>query len=324
VLPSRAMAWRRFLVALFLSLAGILPVAAQAASDGGGPVMSVPTGPIVPYVQPSSMSISQAAVLGVVEGITEFLPVSSTGHLAMAQTLMHLEDTPQAKSASDAYAICIQAGAILAVLIVSFGRIRGMARGLVGRDRDGLRLLGSLALAFVPAAVIGLLFEGTVKQYLFGIWPIAGAWLVGGIFILVVLEGMRRKDGKPLEGLTWQVALIIGLSQVLALWPGVSRSLATISAAMVAGLSVAAAVEFSFLLGLVTLGAATLYEGVKRGPEIVSAFGWVSPLVGFLFAAVAAFLAVRWMLAWLRTRSLAVFGWYRIGAAALALLLALR
>ncbi len=323
MLPSATMVWRGFLVAALLATVSVVPACAQAAGDNG-PVMSVPTGPVVPYVAPASMSVSQAAILGVVEGITEFLPVSSTGHLAVAQTLMRLDATPQAKSASDAYAICIQAGAILAVLIVSFGRIKAMARGLFGRDREGLRLLASLAVAFVPAAVIGFFFEDTVQQHLFGIWPIAGAWLVGGIFILVVLEGIRRKDGKPLEGLSWQVALIIGLSQVLALWPGVSRSLATISAAMLAGLSVAAAVEFSFLLGLVTLGAATIYEGARRGTEIVAAFGWVSPLVGFLFAAAAAFLAVRWMVAWLRTRSLDVFGWYRIAAAGLAVLLAFR
>ena len=315
---------KRFAAACLLAALCASPAASQAADDTGGPVMSVPTGPVLPWVPPASMSVSQAAVLGVVEGLTEFLPVSSTGHLAVAQSLMHLDATPQAKSASDSYAICIQAGAILAVLIVSFGRIKAMARGLVGRDREGLRLLGSLAIAFLPAALIGFFFEDAVKQHLFGMWPIAGAWLVGGIFILVVLEGLRRKDGRPLEGLTWQAALVIGLSQALALWPGVSRSLATISAAMLAGLAVSAAVEFSFLLGLVTLGAATVYEGARRGPEIIAAFGWVSPLVGFLFAAAAGFVAVRWMVAWLRTRSLAVFGWYRIAAAALAVLLAFR
>lgn len=105
---------------------------------------------------------------------------------------------------------------------------------------------------------------------------------------------------------------MIGLAQVLGLWPGVSRSLVTIAGGIFVGLSVSAAVEYSFLLGLVTLGAATIYEGVKLGPSIVSSFGWASPLIGLLFAAVSAFIAVRWIVGYLRTRSLAIFGWYRI------------
>lgn len=287
--------------------------------------MAPASGELAPLDQPrSSMSLLQAGILGLVEGITEYLPVSSTGHLAVAQQIMGLDATAESRSASASYAIVIQAGAIIAVLIVMFGRVKGMVKGLFGRDKDGLRLLGSLVVAFVPAALIGLFLEDTMKKYLFGLWPIAGAWLVGGVFILVVLERLRRKDGKPLESLTWQTALIIGLAQVLALWPGVSRSLATISAAMIAGLSVGAAVEFSFLLGLVTLGVATVYEGAKQGSVIVHAFGVAAPVLGFVVAGLAAFVAVRWMLSYLRTRSLAVFGWYRIVAALLAVLVALR
>jgi undecaprenyl-diphosphatase len=308
---------RTLLVVILLAAAALVSVSGQDA----GPTMSPATGTLTPLEpERSAMSLPQAALLGVVEGVTEYLPVSSTGHLAVVQHLLGLDSTPELKSASDAYAICIQAGAIIAVFLVSFGRIKGMVRGIFGQDKDGLRLLGSLVVAFVPAGIIGLLFEDKVKQYLFGLWPIAGAWLVGGLFILLVLA-RRSREGKPLEGLTWQVALIIGLSQVLALWPGVSRSLATISAAMLAGLSVAASVEFSFLLGLVTLGAATVYEGAKRGPEIVSTFGLSSPLVGFVVAGIAAFLAIRWMLGWLQNRGLAVFGWYRIAAAAAVVVL---
>jgi undecaprenyl-diphosphatase len=309
---------RVLLIVLLLAVAVVPPTVAQDT----GPSMTAATGPLTP-LEParSTMSLPQAALLGLVEGVTEYLPVSSTGHLAVVQRLLGLDSTAELKNASDAYAICIQAGAIIAVFLVSFGRIKGMVRGIFGRDKDGLRLFGSLVIAFIPAAIMGLLFEDTVKQYLFGLWPIAGAWLVGGIFILLVLV-RRPREGKPLEAMTWQVALIIGLSQVLALWPGVSRSLATISAAMLAGLSVAASVEFSFLLGLVTLGAATIYEGIKKGHEIVSVFGLTSPLLGFVVAGIAAFLAIRWMLSWLQNRSLAVFGWYRIVAAGLAVLVA--
>jgi undecaprenyl-diphosphatase len=118
------------------------------------------------------------------------------------------------------------------------------------------------------------------------------------------------------------MSLVVGLAQAVAIWPGVSRSLVTIAAALLLGLSVPAAVEFSFLLGLLTLGAATGYEAVKSGGEIVAAFGIVTPLVGFVVAAVFAFLAVRWMVAWLKTRSLSVFGWYRIGIGVVVALLA--
>ncbi len=270
----------------------------------------------------SAMSVPQALVLGIVEGVTEFLPVSSTGHLTVVQDLLGLWATPEEKNASDAYAICIQLGAIIAVFLVSWGRIKAMVRGIFGADREGLRLFGNVVVAFIPAAIIGLALEKTIKQHLYGVWPVAAAWLVGGLFILLVLTRLRA-DGKGIEGLTWQTALVIGCAQVVALWPGVSRSLVTIAGGMFVGLSVGAAVEFSFILGLVTLGAATIYEGVKLGPMIVHAFGWASPVIGLVAAAVSAFLAVRWMVEYLRTRSLAIFGWYRIAIAVIAGILVL-
>jgi undecaprenyl-diphosphatase len=256
------------------------------------------------------MSTPQGALLGLVEGLTEFLPISSTGHLAIVQELLGLTATPQEKDASNAFAIIVQAGAIIAVFLVLFGRIRKIVSGIFGRDKDGLKLLGNLAVAFVPAALVGLFLEERIKRYLYGIWPIAAAWLVGGIFILAVLDRRRLKEGAALESLGWLSALIIGLAQVIALWPGVSRSLVTIAG------------EFSFLLGLITLGAATVYETLRQGHQIVQTFGVVAPVVGIVVAAVAAFAAVRWMVEYLRTRSLAVFGWYRIAAAAVVVLLA--
>jgi len=312
---------------LVIAIACVLaaPLGAQAAaSNDTGPKMSAGGGPLLPLGAPrSSMRVPQAALLGLVEGVTEYLPVSSTGHLSVVQELLGLTATPEEKAASDAFAICMQAGAIIAVFLVSFGRIRRMVGGMLGRDKDGLKLLGNLAVAFVPAAVVGLLLEERIKHSLFGIWPIAAAWLVGGVFILAVLNRRRLKEGAALESLGWQSALIIGLMQVLALWPGVSRSLVTIAGALFVGLSVSAAVEFSFLLGLVTLGAATVYEGIRKGHLIVQAFGVTAPVVGLVVAAVAAFVAVRWMVEYLKTRSLAVFGWYRIAAAAAVAVLAI-
>ncbi len=272
-----------------------------------------PGPPITPAAPAPAMSIPQALVLGAVEGVTEFLPVSSTGHLLIAQRLMGMGRTVESKSAADSYAIVIQLGAILAVLLVSFGRVKSMVLGIVGRDRQGLRLFGNLVIAAAPAAVVGFLFEERIKQYLFSPWYIAAAWIVGGAFILAAMRKKGSEGGLELEGLTWRKALIIGLVQCAALWPGVSRSLATMAAAMLLGLSVPAAVEFSFLLGLVTLGGATVFEGITKGPEIISMFGWLAPVVGLLAAGVTAFVAVKWMLSYLRKNSPLVFGWYRLG-----------
>jgi len=290
-----------------------LPVAGQDTTDQ--PKFEVAK--TAPAAAPA-MSVPQAVILGAVEGLTEYLPVSSTGHLTIVQDLLGLWGTPQEKDASNAYAICIQAGAIIAVFVLYFGRIKGMVLGIFGRDRDGLKLLGNLVVALIPAVLFGVLLEDRIKEYLYGVWPVAGAWLVGGVFILAVLARRKSNEGKALESLGTGSALVIGLVQVLALWPGVSRSLATITAGLFVGLSVSAAVEFSFLLGLLTLGGATIYEALKVGPLIVSTFGWLSPVIGLVVAAVAAFIAVRWMVEYLRTRSLAIFGWYRIGIAIVA------
>jgi undecaprenyl-diphosphatase len=268
------------------------------------------------------LSAGQALLLGTVEGLTEYLPISSTGHLLVAGRFLGLGQDPQSKAASDAYAVCIQLGAILAVFVICFPWIRRMARGLVGQDPGGLHLLGRLALAFLPAALIGLAFEDRLKQHLFNVPSVAAAWVAGGLFILLALRKPGSAGGRALEDLGWDTALWIGLAQVLALWPGVSRSLATLGAGILLGLSVPAAVQFSFLLGLLTLGAATIYEALARGRQIVALFGWVHPLLGLAAAAVTAFLSVRWMIAYLNRKSPAVFGWYRIaaGAAAAALL----
>lgn len=300
-----------------------IAIAAGAAEGGTGPGFTA--GPAVDALtpgRPSALTLPKAVVLGIIEGATEYLPVSSTGHLAVAERLLGIGRTPAEKRAADAYAVVIQGGAILAVLLLSLGRIRSMLRGLVGKDRDGLRLLANLLIAFVPAALVGLALE-PVRTRLYGIWPVVGAWIVGGLGILLLVRGRSagvrteagtsESAGKSLEALTWRNALVIGLAQAAAIWPGVSRSLVTITAAMLLSFSVPAAVEFSFLLGLLTLGAATGYEAVTSGRDIVAAFGLLTPIVGFAVAAISAFVAVRWMVAWLKSRSLSLFGWYRLG-----------
>jgi len=273
---------------------------------------------------PNELTVPKAIVLGLVEGVTEFLPVSSTGHLLVVQRAMGIGQTDETKSAADTYAVTIQAGAILAVVLLYHRRIRSMIQGVLGRDPAGRTVAIAVIIAFVPAAVVGVALEHPIRDHLLGVWPVIIAWTVGGVLLLVF--GDRHHDQEErhrpgLESITARQALIIGAVQVLALWPGTSRSLVTIIAALAVGLSLSAAIEFSFLLGLVTLGAATAYEGLKSGGEVVSTFGVVAPLVGMVVAFLSAVVAIRWMVTYLQRHSLAIFGWYRIGIAALTAVL---
>jgi undecaprenyl-diphosphatase len=259
------------------------------------------------------MSTSQAIVLGIVEGLTEYLPISSTGHLYLTERIMGIGYGKNEKQAADAYAICIQAGAILAVLGLYFKRVKSVLTGIFVKNSQGRKLGLNLIAAFIPAAVIGIIFEKIIKLFLFGLWPITLAWLIGGIAILIVAKNVHgNKTGKDLEDLTVGQSFIIGFIQCIAMWPGTSRSLVTILGGVVVGLSVSAAVEFSFLLGVVTLGAATLYEAVKSGNQIVAMYGVVNPLIGFVAAFISAVFAVKWMVGYLNKHSLAIFGYYRI------------
>lgn len=261
----------------------------------------------------------QAVILGIVEGLTEYLPVSSTGHLLVVQELLGVgTGSASAKEAADAYAICIQAGAIVAVLGLYFGRVRQIAAGVAGRDKEGLQLFINILAGFGPAAVLGLAVNELVKLYLFTPIAIVTAWVLGGIAIIVTDRWRRIKvDGQWREGfdltdLTWRLALVIGFAQCVAMWPGVSRSLVTIVAGVLVGLRLAAAVEFSFLLGVVTLGAATCYDGLKHGPTMLKHYGPEDMLLGFFFAFLSAVLAIKWMVGYLKRHGMSVFGYYRI------------
>jgi len=290
-------------VAAVLWLLAITPVG--AFQDGG--------------VDTVELTILQAIILGLVEGLTEYLPVSSTGHLLVTNELLGLNETQASEDAINTYAICIQVGAIIAVLFLYWERIRQMLDGLLGRSEEGRRILIAVLIAFFFTAAIGLSLDNIIKEYLFGVPPIAAAWIVGGIGILVLSRtGWFDKTTNELGALTWQNAVVIGLIQAVAMWPGVSRSMITIIAAVLVGLSLRAAVEFSFLLGLITLTAATAYEGLQGGAELVDTFGWFTPFVGLVVAFVSAMAAVKWMVAWLNDRGFEVFGWYRIAVGILA------
>ena len=267
------------------------------------------------------MDLLQAFILGVVEGLTEYLPVSSTGHLLLTQRLMGIASS----DAADAFAICIQAGAILAVLGLYRQRVGQMAMGLLGRNEPGRRLALNILAAFIPAAALGFILEKTIKKYLFGgsewgLWPVVAAWFVGGVAILAVsffkrASGSARAPGLSLESLTVRMAVIVGVAQCLAMWPGVSRSLITIVGGLLVGLSLPAAVELSFLLGVLTLSAATAYDALKHGREMLDAFGPAPLAVGFLAAWISAVLAVKWMVGYLNKHSMDIFGWYRVALA---------
>lgn len=259
------------------------------------------------------MELWQALILGLVEGLTEYLPVSSTGHLVVTQRLLGIG----ASEAANAYAVAIQAGAIVAVLGLYRQRVAQMCRGLIGKDRDGTRLLVALVLGFLPAAVLGLAFDDAIERFLFGPWPVVAAWALGGLLLFALEPRLAAaRQGMPIEAIGPRIALLIGLAQCAALWPGVSRSLATILGGLAAGLSIAAAVEFSFLLGLVTLGAATAYKAFGSGQVMLDAYGPTALAVGFGAAWLSAVLSVRWMVSWLGRRDFRIFAIWRLAIAA--------
>lgn len=261
------------------------------------------------------MGIGQAVVLGLVEGLTEYIPVSSTGHLILAQRAMRIGTTQESKIAADAYVICIQAGAILAVLGLYRQDVYRMLRGLAGRDPGGLRLFMNIIVAFAPAAVLGLSAGNAIKEHLFGLGWVVSAWFLGGVAILLVSRHDRGSDpgeGIGLYSVPVRCALLIGLAQCIAVWPGTSRSLATIVGGVLVGLSVRSAVVFSFLLGAVTLTASTLHDAIAHGALMRDSYGWASILTGFVVAFLAAIVAVRWMVEYLKSHGLTLFGYYRI------------
>ena len=253
----------------------------------------------------------QAVVLGLVEGITEYLPVSSTGHLILAQALLGL-DTPESKPALDAFAIVIQGGAILAVLGLYASRVASVLRGLVGRDPAGLRLLVNLAIAFLPAGLTGPLLDDWLEARLFHPAPVLLALLAGGVWMIWLDRRDHARATLELDALDWRRALAIGALQCAAMWPGTSRSMMTIAGGTLLGLRPRDAAEFSFLLGVPTLGGACLYKLAKNlytasrdgTPNFVDVLGAGAVLLGFAVAAISAALAVRWLVGFLNRHGL--------------------
>lgn len=266
----------------------------------------------------------QAIILGIVEGLTEYLPVSSTGHLILASWLMGLDSTPEIAKATYAFNIVIQVGAIAAVLGLYRARVRQMCKGMLGKDDQGRKLAINLVLAFLPAAMLGPVLDDRIEAYLNGYLPVIGALFVGGVVMVLLGRHIRKDDEKRfgIDDTTWQIALLIGLGQCFAMWPGTSRSMMTIVTAVLLGMRLKDAAEFSFLLGLITLGAATGYKLLKEYEVIMSSIGPVNLLIGITVATISAALAVKWFVAFLTKRGLTPFGWYRIVLAVVILVLA--
>lgn len=263
----------------------------------------------------------QAALLGVVEGLTEYLPISSTGHLILVGHYLGAGG-----EASKSFDIVIQLGAILAVAVYYRRLLWGRAAGLARRDPVSVNLAIALVVAFVPTAIAGLLLRKVIKRLLFGPIPVALALVVGGI-VMVAVERYRAKQSEPcldgLEHVTPRRALLIGLGQCVSLWPGSSRSMCTILAGQFLNLSTATAAEFSFLLALPTLGAATLYEMLKARHELLAPEHRMELAIGTGVSFLVAWAVIAVFLRYLQKRGLEPFGYYRI-ALGIAVLLWLR
>jgi undecaprenyl-diphosphatase len=253
----------------------------------------------------------KAAVMGVVEGLTEFLPISSTGHLILAGSLLGFEGGTLTPEKVKAFEISIQTGAILAIVLVYWQRLTGVLQSL-GHDRDARRFVVNVLVGFLPAVVIGLSFGKKVQAALFNPMVVASTFILGGV---IILWAERRKHVvvrvAEVDDLSITDALKIGLVQCLAFVPGTSRSGSTIIGGMLFGLSRKAATEYTFFLAIPTLIGAGAYSLLKVRHSLVAAD---APLfgVGFLFSFIAAWLCVRWLLRYVSSHSFVAFAWYRI------------
>jgi undecaprenyl-diphosphatase len=309
------------------------------------------------------MTPFDAWILGMVEGITEYLPVSSTGHLIITSWLLGLDKTAEQRDAVGDFEIIIQGGAILAVLGLYRARIGQMVRGTVSRlgvgglgptDRmqAGWKIARNVVIAFLPAAAVGFLAKDVVKAHLFNPASVVGALIVGGLVMLAIAPWQSRRlaadrdaalraattaavtgsggdfTGAALARMNAMQALFIGVLQCLALWPGTSRSFVTILAGLLVGLGGVAAAEFSFLLGLVTLTAASGYSVLKivkahRMDEfLVQIGGWLPLICGLAVAWASAALSIDFLVRYLGRHTLALFGWWRLAVAAAVIMIA--
>jgi undecaprenyl-diphosphatase len=316
---------------------------------GEEPVIQTPQKPIEFEEEPlAKLRVSDAVLLGLVEGVAEFLPISSTGHLIIVTDLLGLDSayslsdddgnplwyrkpkegdpgqllTPSL--ANQAYIVVIQFGAIVAIIPICWSQFVLMWRGVVmRRDPRGQRLFINVLIAFLPAAIFGLLLHDWIDENLFSKGAVVVGLVAGSLLMFAADRWGRtlQTEGQHRE-LTPHGAAWIGFLQCLAMWPGVGRPMMTIVGGYLVGLPPGPAAGFSFVLGFVTLSAATIYKSLKSGPLIIEIFGWQSVLTGIAVAAVTAWCSVQFFIKLLLQKGLAPFAWYRLAVAA-ALLIAL-
>ena len=266
------------------------------------------------------MNLWDAVILGIVEGLTEFVPVSSTGHLILANAWLGLDATADQKAAVDAFDIVIQSGAWLACVLYYAGYLRQRVSGVFSRDAEqralGMKLLVNLAVAFVPVVLIGLSFRSAIKASLFGAAPVAIALAIGGVLMIASDRWlMNRAHTDSVDAISTKQAFIVGLCQCASLIPGTSRSMSTIIGGMMCGLNTRVAADFSFLLAVPVLGGATVYELAREWQVMSEHVGAGAMAIGTITSFVVGWLSIAGFLGLLAKRGLAPFGWYRVALA---------
>ncbi len=261
----------------------------------------------------------KAAIMGIVEGVTEFLPISSTGHLILASELMNF----WTKEKSDLFVVAIQMGAIAAVIYEYWSKLWGAATGLFSGEPKGRHLGISLILASIPIVIVGLTFGEKVKELLFNDVTVAIGLIIGGFIIWWVEKHPPKVNAEEVDNISLKEAIYIGLIQVLSLIPGTSRSGATIIGAMCLGVSRKAATEFSFFLGIPVIIGAGLLDLVKNYHVYQTTQDWTVFFVGLIVSFVSALILIRVLVAYVAKRDFMVFAWYRIVSGIVILIFAL-
>jgi undecaprenyl-diphosphatase len=317
---------------------GILCVALLACTLRADPTQ-VPAPP--PPAQPAAeLGAKDAIILGVLEGLTEFLPVSSTGHLIIAKDMLglnsqqvlfdangdplwhrqateyHGAELLTLNMAADTFIVTIQFGAIAAVGIICWQQFWSMFLGLIGRDPAGRRLLINVIVAFLPAALIGYAIHDWIDENLFSVGAVIVAQIAGALLMFYVEAWYARRYLRGIHPNRQELSLAsaagIGLLQCVAIWPGTSRPMMAIVGGYFAGLDPRRAAEFSFLLGFVTMSAATIFKTYKNGASMIQVFGYPHVVLGAVVAAVVAAVCVRYFAQLLVRHGLNFFAWYRI------------
>jgi len=260
----------------------------------------------------------KAAIMGIVEGITEFLPISSTGHLILASELMDF----WTKEKSAVFVIAIQMGAIAAVIYEYWSRLWDAATGMITGEEKGRRLGFGLILASIPIVLVGLTFGQQVKELLFNDVAVAIGLIVGGLIIIWVEKNPPKVNAPEVENISIKQAIWIGLIQILSLIPGTSRSGATIIGGMMLGLSRKSATEFSFFLGIPVIIGAGLLDLYQSYDVLESNFDWLVIGWGILVSFISALFLIRVLVAYVAKRDFMIFAWYRIASGLLILLFA--